>query len=302
MTRAGDIADRLPHFYLTWSGDSAITALVEASAAALDRTEQDLVGILRAHWVDTAGGSDLDRLGLMLCTPRKTGEDDREYRGRIKTAIIGYSGGGTLNSIRIMIRIALGLPDDSPIDIVENPGAAMKMSWTVPANGEWVVDAASIAEAKPRIAFSVQTPDVEINNPTIASLDTGESVTFNGKMARGDALVLYGGRATFNGVDKTSSLSSSVPLRLPRGRTRWKYTEAVGSNLGVFDGAYFDRSVFAVEISTTVTFEWDAALPATFEVRIPAASLAKAGARAEYVQGLLDSLKASGVRGTVKVV
>jgi hypothetical protein len=302
MSRADDIADRLPHFYMTWNGDSAITTLIRSMASALDHTETDLIEILRSHWVDTARGNDLDRLGLMLSTQRKIGEGDLEYRGRLKTAIIGYSGGGTLNSIRIMIRIALGLPEDYPIDIVENPRENMKKSWTVPANGEWTVDPVSISSSQPRITFAVETPDVEINNPTITNVDTGESVTFNGRMARGDVLNLYGGRAILNGADRTSALSSTAPLTLPRGRTRWKYTEAVGSNLGVFDLAQFDKSVFAVEIATKVTFEWSAYLPATFEVHIPSASLERVGARPEYVQGLLDSLKASGVKGTVKVV
>lgn len=302
MSRADDISDRLPHFYMTWNGDAAITTLIRSVAANLDHTEADLIDILRSHWVDTARGDDMDRLGLMLSTRRKIGEGDQEYRGRIKTAIIGYSGGGTLNSIRIMIRIALGLPDDYPIDIIENPRSAMKKSWTVPANGEWAVDAVSISGSQPSITFSVQTPDVDINNPTITNIDTGETITFNGKMRRGDVLVLKGGRATFNGADRTSALSSTTPLALPRGTTRWKYTEAVGSNLGVFDRAYFDKSVFAVEIATMVTFEWEAYLPATFEVRIPSGSLENVGARVEYVQGLLDSLKASGVKGMVKVV
>jgi hypothetical protein len=302
MSRADDIADRLPHFYMTWNGDAAITTLIRSVARTLDRTESDLIEILRSHWVDTARRDDLDRLGLALSTRRKVGEGDQEYRGRLKTAIIGYSGGGTLNSIRIMIRIALGLPEGYPIDIVENPREAMKKSWTVPANGEWTVDPVSIASSQPRITFAVETPDVEINNPTITNLDTGESVTFNSRMARGDVLILYGGRAMLNGVDRTSALSSTVPLTLPRGKTRWKYTEAVGSNLGVFDLAQFDKSVFAVEIATTVTFEWAAFLPATFAVQIPSDLLGRVGARAEYVQGLLDSLKASGVKGTVKVV
>ncbi len=302
MSRADDIADRLPHFYMTWNGDAAITTLIRSAASTLDRTEADLVEILRAHWVDTARGNDLDRLGLMLSTHRKAGEGDQEYRGRLKTAIIGYSGGGTLNSIRIMIRIALGLPEDYPIEIVENPRENMKKSWIVPANGEWTVDPVSISPSQPRITLAVETPDVEINNPTVTNVDTGESVTFNGKMARGDVLNLYAGRAILNGADRTASLSSTAPMALPRGKTRWKYTEAVGSNLGVFDRAQFDKSVFAVEIATKVTFEWAACLPATFEVRIPASSLERAGARPEYVQGMLDSLKASGVKGTVKVV
>lgn len=302
MSRADEIADRLPHFYMTWTGDAAISTFIRSVARVLDNTEVDLIEVLRSHWVDTARDNDLDRLGLMLSTRRKIGEEDQEYRGRLKTAIIGYSGGGTQNSIRIMIRIALGLPEDYSIDIVENPPMAMKRSWTVPANGDWIVDPVSIAGSEPQITFTVDTPDVEINNPTLTNLDTGESVTFNGKMSRGDVLKLAGGRATLNGVDRTSMLSTTGPIKLPRGKTRWQYTEAVGSNLGVFDRAYFDKSVFAVEIATTVTFEWTAYLPAAFEVLIPSSLLERAGARTEYVQGLLDSLKASGVKGTVKVI
>jgi len=218
MSRADDIADRLPHFYMTWNGDAAITTLIRAVASALDRTEYDLIEILRSHWVDTARGADLDRLGLMLSTQRKIAEGDQEYRGRLKTAIIGYSGGGTLNSIRIMIRIALGLPEGYPIEIVENPMENMKKSWTVPANGEWTVDPVSISSSQPRITLAVETPDVEINNPTITNVDTGESVTFNGRMARGDVLNLYAGRAILNGSDRTASLSSTAPLTLPRAR------------------------------------------------------------------------------------
>lgn len=302
MPRADDIAERLPHFYMTWDGDAAISTLIRSVARVLDGTEADLIEVLRSHWVDTAHVTDLDRLGLMLSTRRKAGERDQEYRGRLKTAIIGYSGGGTQNSIRIMMRIALGLPEEYPIDIVENPPMGMKRSWTVPANGEWVVDPVSIAGSEPQITLAVETPDVEINNPTIINIDTGESVTFNGKMSRGDVLKLAGGRATLNGVDRTGMLSTTAPIKLPRGKTRWQYAEAVGSNLGVFDRAYFDKSVFAVEIATTITFEWTAYLPAAFEVLIPSDLLKRSGARTEYVQGLLDSLKSSGVKGTVKVI
>jgi hypothetical protein len=302
VPRADDIADRLPHFYMTWDSDAAISTVIRSVARVLDGTETDLIEVLRSHWVDTAQVTDLDRLGMMLSTRRKAGEGDQEYRGRLKTAIIGYSGGGTQNSIRIMMRIALGLSEEYPIDIIENPPAAMKKSWTVPANGEWTVDPVSIAGSEPQITLAVETPDVEINNPTITNIDTGESITFNGKMSKGDVLKLSGGRATLNGVDWTGMLSSTAPIKLPRGKTRWKYSEAIGSNLGAFDMAYFDKSVFAVEIATTVTFEWTAYLPAAFEVLIQSDLLKRVGARTEYVQGLLDSLKASGVKGTVKVV
>jgi hypothetical protein len=148
----------------------------------------------------------------------------------------------------------------------------------------------------------VETPGVKITDPTIRNMDTGEAVTFTGEMARGDVLTLTDGRATFNGKDETRRLSAAAAIVLPREKTRWQYSEAVGSNIGVFDRAKFDKSVYAVDIVTAVTFEWTASEPASFEVQVPRAALEGAGVGAEYVQGLLDSLKASGVKGVVKVV
>jgi hypothetical protein len=264
--------------------------------------EAGLIGILRAHWVDTATGADLDRLGAVLSIARKTGESDLDFRGRLKTAIIGYSGGGTRGSIRMMVRIALRLPEDYPVTIVENPPVRMKKTWKVGANGEWEVDPRSIAACRPEISLTVETPGVKITDPTIRNLDTGEAITFTGEMARGDVLTLTDGRATFNGKDETRRLSAAAAIVLPREKTRWQYSEAVGSNIGVFDRAKFDKSVYAVDIVTAVTFEWTASEPASFEVQVPRAALEGAGLGAEYVQGLLDSLKASGVKGVVKVV
>jgi hypothetical protein len=302
LSKAEDIAGRLPHFYLTWDGGTAVSAIVRAVAASLDEVEAGLVGILRAHWVDTATGPDLDRLGVLLSVTRKEGESDLDFRGRLKTAIIGYSGGGTPGSIQMMVRIALRLPEDYPVAIVENPPVPMKKTWKVGANGEWVVDPRSIAPSRPAISLAVETPGVKITDPTLRNLDTGEALTFSGEMARGDVLTLSEGRAALNGKDETKRLSAPGAVVLPRQRTRWQYTEAVGSNIGVFDRAEFDKSVFAVDIVTAVTFEWTALEPASFEVLIPQAALDRASVEAGYVQGLLDSLKASGVKGVVRVV
>jgi hypothetical protein len=302
LSRVDDIADRLPHFYLTWDGGTAVSAIVRAVAASLDDVEAGLIGILRAHWVDTATGTDLGRLGALLGVARKEGESDPDFRGRLKTAIIGYSGGGTPGSIRMMVRIALRLPEDYPVAIVENPPVRMKKTWKVGANGEWEVDPHSITPCRPEISLTVETPGVKITNPTLRNLDTGEAITFTGELSRGDVLTLNDRHAALNGKEATERLSTPTAIVLPRRKTRWQYTEAVGSNIGVFDRAQFDRSVYAVDIVTAVTFEWTASEPASFEVRVPRAALEGAGVGAEYVQGLLDSLKASGVKGVVKVV
>jgi hypothetical protein len=300
--RAEKIASRLPHFYISWDKSSTISSFVSSAGKTMDETEKELVSIMRSHWVDTANGEDLDRLGALFSIERGKGEQDGDYRGRLKTAIISYKGGGTLNSIRMMTRIVLGLPSDAPVEINENPPAAMKKTWKVRANGEWKVDPRSIVDVEPEITIALDTKGAKISDPTITNVDTGDSLTFKGELNYGDVLKIGKGHATVNGVDETRRLSVAKPMAMPRRKMRWQYTEAIGANLGVFDRALFDKSVFAVDITSSITFEWTAFQPATFEILVPKATLDKSGVKAAYIQRLIDSVKACGVKGEVKVV
>jgi hypothetical protein len=202
----------------------------------------------------------------------------------------------------MMTRIALGLASDAPIEIEENPRAQLKQTWRLSANNEWTINPMNIADAVPEITIAVETEKAMITNPTITNMDTGESIMFAGSLSRGDVLNIKEGSATVNGKDVTEKLSVRKMPSLPRKKTRWQYTEAIGANLGVFDRSKFDKSVFAVEIVTAVTFEWTARQPASFAVRIPKELLGKSGVTKEYVQELLNSVKACGVKGEVTVI
>jgi len=300
--RAEKIASRLPHFYISWDKSSTVSSMVSSVGKTMDETEKEFVSIMRSHWVDTANGGDLDRLGSLFSIPRGAGETDGDYRGRLKTAIISYKGGGTLSSVRMITRIALGLSPDYPLEVREYPPVVVNKTWKVRANGEWKVDPRSIAAAEPEITLALDTPGAKIADPTITNLDTGEAITFKGTLSQGDVLKISQGRATVNGIDQTRQLSTTEAPSMPRKRSRWQYTESIGANLGVFDQAQFDKSVFAVDITSSITFEWTALQPATFELLVPRALLDKSGVKAAYLQRLIDSVKACGVRGDVKVV
>lgn len=302
MTRADSIAERLPHFYLTWNGRTAIASILKSIGKTMDETEKDFRYLMSSHWVDTAHGRDLDGLGAVYNFSRRAGETDHDFRGRLKTSIISYRGGGTLSSLRMMTRIALGLPQDYPIEIVENPPVGLKQTWKVSANGDWEVNPRNITDTIPEITIAVETENARITDPTVTNLATGESVTFSGSMAFGDVLKIKEGGATLNGKDVTKKLSTARMPSLPRKTTRWQYTEAIGANIGAFDRSQFDRSVFAVDIITAITFEWTARQPASFEVRIPKDLLRKSGVTKDYVEELVESVKACGVRGGVTVV
>lgn len=302
MGRAEKIAGRLPHFYRGWDKSSAVRTLVEGVGMQLDEAEKDLSGIMRSHWVDTASGGELDRMGELFSVRRKDEEPDREFRGRIKAAIISYKGGGTTGSIRMLVRITLGLPPETPLAIEENPRVPVKKDWKVRAGSEWTVNPMSVEDAVPEITISVNTEGARIAEPTLANLTTGESITFRGEMVYGDVLRLADGKATLNGKDVTSLMSMTGVPALPRRKSKWKYTEAVGANVGAFDEARFDKSVFAIDISSTVTMEWTARRPATFVVSVPKPYLDRAGVSARYLQDLIDGVKACGVRAEIKVV
>ena len=278
-TRAEKISTRLPHFYLSWDHSSVISTMVESMGKCMDETEKQFVSMMRSHWVDTASSDELDRMGALYSMPRSAGELDNDYRGRLKVAIISYKGGGTQNSIRMITRIALSLPPDYPVEIRENPQVKRKKTWKVRANTAWGVTPGSIADSEPDIIISLETKDARIANPTITNLDTGDGVTFNGDLKYGDVLKLSDGKAMLNGIDKSSSLSSPKPLSMPRKKNRWQYTESIGANIGIFDQARFDRSVFAVDIMSSVTMEWTAYEPASFEVILPKDLLDKSGIR-----------------------
>lgn len=310
VTRVEKIAERFPHFYLHWEHTSLIYSLIHAMGTQFDEMEKDLLTIIRSHWVDSANDGDLDRLGNIFNMTRReflvngtvTKEIDQEYRNRLKMAITSYMGGGTLPAIRTMVRITLGLPIDYPVDIIENPPKIRKWSKEVKAGNEWQMKSYTIKESVPDITLTVVSPDVIISNPSIMNTTTEESITFRGTLKTGDILQIKRGQAFLNNKDLTRNLSSSRVPTLPRQRSKWKYTEDIGANIGVFDYTQFDTSVFAVDILSRISMEWVANQPASFDVLIPRELLQRSGVTEQYLQELIDLIKAVGVIGTVKVI
>lgn len=300
MARAEKIADHLPHFYMCWDETTAVSALVRSAGKSMDEAEKDFVGIMRAHWVDSAARDDLDGIGALYSMARKASESDDDYRGRLKTAVLSYKGGGTANAVRMMVRIALGLPADYPVAIEENPPVRMTKSWKALAGAEWTVNPRNVREAAPRITLEVETENVRITDPAITNRDTGEVVGYRGDLKKGDRLVIEGSRATLNGKDVSERLTGKAPV-LPRRKTKWQYTESIGANLGVFDQALFDRAVFSVDISSTITLEWTANQPAAFDVILEKGLVERAGVTEAYLQEIVNMAKGCGVKAGVRL-
>lgn len=59
-------------------------SLVKALLAPNDRIDDNLEDIYKSRYINTATGSNLDKLGHLVNLPRKYGEGDDKYRARIK--------------------------------------------------------------------------------------------------------------------------------------------------------------------------------------------------------------------------
>jgi hypothetical protein len=268
--------------------------------SSLDESERDLVSIFRSHWVDTARDGDLEKLGSLYQLSRKSGEEDQDYRNRLKMAILSYKGGGTKNAIQMMLRIILRLPPDVVIPIIENPPVAHRKAWKLISNQEWIINPWTIHEAFPEITLSVLTKGAKVSHPTITNLTTGDSITFRGTLKEGDILKVSNDKAELNGKDVQEKVATEgIPTLLTR--SKWQFSEKIGGNLGVFDRTKFDESVFAIDILTEITFEWTGYEPAAFEVMVPNELLTKSGLTIFDIMEGIATVKACGVKAYVRM-
>jgi len=136
MSRTKNIIGRLPHFYQSDEEGNHLYRLASVFAALLDEAEEDLLKVMRAHWVHTADNEgskgfdtnqkgDLDKIlslylenlggtSLLRQTKRKTGDqgvaDDRIYRERMMGLVqVLLNGASTKEGIRQIVGANLGI-------------------------------------------------------------------------------------------------------------------------------------------------------------------------------------------------
>jgi len=291
-----------PGYYKTWDSDSRIFKVISAFGKRVDEAEKDLFSILRAHWVDKAYNTNLDRLGAIYNMERKPGESDSEYRGHLKRAIMEFKGGGTISAVLSSVKMALNLPTDYSLELNENPPKEIIKEFSFTTGDLFTISSESVLDAKPSIDISVETEDAEISNPTLTNIDTNEAITFMGAIKSGEHLKIEDGKAHLNDEDVTEKLSiTTVPQLLRKGST-WSYTEIIEEEIGVFNVAQFDHSIFAFGIPTVkILLQWTAYQPATFEIKIPKNTLYR-GNDISLVEAVIDSIKAVGVRAIINVI
>jgi len=302
LERTERILNVFPDYYKTWDSDSRIFKVVSAFGKRIDEAEKDLFSLMRAHWVDKAHNTDLDRLGAIYNMERNLGESDSEYRGRLKRAIMEFKGGGTISAIISSVKMALNLPTDYSLELNENPQKEVIKEFSFTTGDFFTISSESVLNAKPSIDISVETEEAEISNPTLTNTETNEVITFLGTIKSGEHLKIEDGKAVLNNENVTEKLSTTTIPQLLRKGSTWSYTEIIEEEIGVFDSAQFDHSIFAFGIPTVkVVLNWTAFQPATFEIKIPKNTLYR-GNDISLVEAVVNSIKAVGVRAIINVI
>ncbi len=301
MKQLNKIADRLPSMYKSWDENSVIYKFLSAFVRRLEESQKDVRRILRSHWIDTAHGDDIDRLGALFNLQRTASEPDPDFKDKVKNAIQEYRGGGTVKSILTTVRATLGATNGDAIKLIENPPQKMRVEKIIRAGDTWSMRSESITDIQPTLRIKVLEENTEARNPTLQNLTTKETISFTDSLKTGEELVIKDGKAT---LDKTSVTKkfNGTEITLTRRDATWQYTEALSEKIGLFDTAAFDTSIFAVGIpEVSILYQWTANRPASFEVQIPKEVLARSGVEQERVEKLINSVKAAGVTATVKI-
>jgi len=296
MSRAERICERLPKFYKSWMRSSTLYRVIEAISIELNACGDEVAKMMKSHWVDTASGMDLDMLGSIFRLRRTSGEDDEHYRVRLKRAIADFTGGGTIYSISSMLRELVG--DD--FNIVENPPAEGYYEVKVMSGDTWILGSESVEKSTlPEIVLEAEDT---IENPEIVNVDFKESISFKGRVEKGSRLTIRVDECLLDGVNVTDRISGVIP-KIRRRQSTWRYSELIKERIGVFDNAKFDESIFTTSIpKARIVFKWLRYRPAAFTVQLRKESLNRSGISKEYVQEILNSMKAAGVDAIVEVL
>jgi uncharacterized phage protein gp47/JayE len=120
--------------------ETDLANLLEAIGGDLDRIDDARETILQLRHVDTAIGTDLEKLGALVGVTRRDGETDPQLRQRIKVRGYAESHSGTTNQMMKLSALAFETDVESlgfPIDLATTPA-----TFQVSVNQQIVDDAA----------------------------------------------------------------------------------------------------------------------------------------------------------------
>jgi hypothetical protein len=296
MARTDSIISRFPSFYQSGDRLNHLYQWMEVFGKQVDIAEEDLIRVMRSHWVNTADNEgskgfdtsekgDLDKIfamylealggtSLLKQIGRRAGaegiEDDKIYRERIKGLInVLRSGASTKEGITAIVAANLGIVGESVeakaarsmIRIEEFlPELSPVQILNVATYEEFQVlnlnNIAIVPQVRASIIGNLPTPLVNI---TLRNMDTGEAAQYQGTMLTGQEFIwLTDGTATLGG--QPVPMTGTTPKIGPR-YTRMRIEAGFGMPAGLFDQHRFDFSRFEVaQVTLPGTFDetfWD---------------------------------------------
>jgi len=307
------IIERLPSFYGAWNPDSLLYRLVDAFGMRLDEAEKDLLAGMKSHWVDTASSVDLEQLAAIYGLAKRRGEEDADFRRRVKAALLEYKGGGTVAAILSLTGAYLGAREGE-VELIDNPPLPVTVEKHLRSGDTWAMGSNGVDDCLPEISLFVEPVNMyfdvakfddsplplDVTNPVITNLDTKESVGFKGVIRGGQELVISGGRAKLDGSSVTSSLTSRAVPMATRKECRWRYSESLEETIGTYDVGTFDKSMFEINVAAVrLKLSWVARQLSTFEVKVRNEALIRSGLSLDDVKRFLGRVKALGVEAVV---
>lgn len=309
MSRTNQIISRFPAFYRSGDSENLFYQFIGVFAGVLDAAEEDLIRVMRTHWVNTADNEgskgfdatekgDLDKIfalyleslgGTVLLKQgtRRTGEegkaDDALYRTRILGLIqVLKNGASTKSGIVDIVAANLGILPDLPfaqeargrIGIIEFlPEITSEISGLSVALFEEIVltnDSPVPVIPEFRLHFHDDLP-VPLINPRIVLPVVQQSIQFKGTIKPGDDLYfLSDGGGLHNGV----AFVPDGTLVLPPGMSKLQLEAKIGLPEGSFNETFFDFAQFNVPtIRTFGQFDSSAFGKTVFAYTIPMADL-----------------------------
>ena len=279
MGRTESIIKKFPSFFQSEERENVFYRFIDVFGRTLDEVESDLLKVMRAHWVDTAGNEgskgfnttqkgDLDKIFSLYLenlggtsqlkqVERRQGPDGRIdddiYRERIKGLInVLKSGASTKEGITAIVAANLGIVGDNPeavearqkIRIIEYlPQPVRTDDYHLAFFEEFVVNNPNVIPVTPDIRIRVRSEfPVPLVNPRIVNISTGKFAQYDGTVKGNDLFSLFSdGTVLLNGIQ--IPVTGSTPVLYP-GESLWRFEASVGLSSGKYDNSFYDFSLF----------------------------------------------------------
>jgi len=287
-TPAARMLDSLPE---RLSGGRTIRALFAALGDELAMVESGIDVVLRARWPEECDSTALDRLSGLLMVERARGENDRDFRRRLRDTIsVVLQGSGDAGTLRRIAASTLG----PGVVVHENPARGRRTPGSVPMGGEIAVANRGLDEAPFSISLVLRHVARDLK---ISVLESGSYARLTGAIREGDHVRIdSSGAAWVNGDRCDGRLVLSGVLALPRGESRL----CVSESRGRFDGSRFDEAVIALPRAGIAEVElgWEERSPATVGISLPVSAGRQAGANSLQAEAAraVTQLRVAGVR------